>query len=1179
MNKDISKQNDKSANEANKKTADRRKRSVIGRLFKWLLMTVLSVLIIVLILLTGVVFILSPGRLTPIVNHYACEYVNADVEAKKVELSFWSTFPKFSVSVDSLQVVSHAFSSLPDSVRAELPDKADSLLLLKHFSGAVSVPKLLLGKVEIYDIDIVDTHVNLVAINDSVANYLITPPAADEPASEEALSLPDILIDRFTISDDLSVSYCAPAESIDCTVTVRNLNLVDSVSSEPLYALELKGDAGALLPALKLPQTPFFANGLIGWNSARPLAVALQNFSFGVGDVAVNVNTEVDMTDTLVVRELDVKIPRVNVNKVLDVIPDDYTKALQGLDTDLAFEMSAKALAPFRPLENELPVLDAEFIAKATKVKLDRMNLHKLDVDVAARIDCARPDKSVITMRQLAMAGKAMNFTLDGVVKYPMSDPFVDARFDGSLTIQNLPSKLLSMLPCALRGAVHGVANINTRLSYLSPKMFYRSKIDGEVTVDDFRAVMTDGSMETYMRHAAFKFGSCSKSMLKEHVIDSMLTASFNVDTMAILAPGMSLSGSDLMVGVGAKNTASSSDTTQINPIGATIKVGRMTMRSDSDSVRIRVRDSHISASVFRYKGDSRSPMVVAVMNSAAMRYADGQNRAGIRDAEMKFTLHPRPRPQMSAARKARFDSLAALYPTLSSDSIMRMMMQKRDADILAKNSGRENVNVELDNSIYSFLRRWQAGGDFKAKTIRLFTPYFPARSSMKNVDFSFSTDSVVVRNTKLYLGNSDFLLNGSVRNLSRAILSRTGTPYELDFSLESDTIDVNNLTATMLRGAVFAEKISEGTISELTDTDSDAALQKQLDTQVADTTKAAVLVPSNVNAQFALKARHVLYADLWLHGLDGLIEVFDGAVNLDRLRAYTSIGAVNFTALYSAPTVEDLSLAAAIRLKRLNLRSVLDMMPGIDSILPLLNEVRGIVDADLALTTRIDSVMDFDLSSLSLALNISGDSLQLLDNETFRTISKWMMFKHKERNLIDRMDVELAVHDGYVDLYPFIFDIDRYRIGVRGSNDAAFNLNYHVAVLKSPVPFKFGINIKGTPEKMKIRLGKARVNEKTVAESRKITDTVRVNLASEISDVFRRGVKATGSRGLQLKDSRAVGSGSEGLSDEKENLTRADSINLIQHGLIEKPEGFIMPGDTVTTAPAEDSKVVKKKK
>lgn len=446
----------------------------------------------------------------------------------------------------------------------------------------------------------------------------------------------------------------------------------------------------------------------------------------------------------------------------------------------------------------------------------------------------------------------------------------------------------------------------------------------------------------------------------------------------------------------------------------------------------------------------------------------------------------------------------------------------------------------------------------------------------------------MVLRDTKLKMNRSDFLLNGSVRNITRALMSRHGSPFELDFSVKSDTIDINDLTATMLRGAMFADKISAGTMQAIAsgnDDDSDDELQQTLDNQLPDSSRAAVLIPSNINGRFSLKASHVLYADLWLHGLDGLVEVYDGALNLDRLRAYTSIGAVNFTALYSAPTIDDLSLAAAVRIRRLNLRSVLDMMPEIDSLLPLLGEVRGIVDADLALTTRLDSMMNLDIPSLNLALKISGDSLQLLDNETFNTIAKWMLFKKKQRNMIDRMDVELAIHDGYIDLYPFIFDMDRYRLGVRGSNDAALNLNYHVAVIKSPIPFKFGINIKGTPDNMKIRLGKAKINEKTVAESRQITDTVRVNLIKEISNVFRRGVRATGSRGLKLQDTRSPGSGAVNngknapQTDDDDKFSHADSVTMIEQGLIKRPPGFIMPSDSLPTDGTTDKPKKKKSK
>ena len=75
-------------------------------------------------------------------------------------------------------------------------------------------------------------------------------------------------------------------------------------------------------------------------------------------------------------------------------------------------------------------------------------------------------------------------------------------------------------------------------------------------------------------------------------------------------------------------------------------------------------------------------------------------------------------------------------------------------------------------------------------------------------------------------------------------------------------------------------------------------------------------------------------------------------------------------------------------------------------------------------------------------------------------------------------MSVEMLVRDNVLRIFPFAFDIDRYRLGITGYNDLALNFDYHISVLKSPLPFKFGINIKGNPDKYKFRLGGAKYKD-----------------------------------------------------------------------------------------------------
>ena len=71
--------------------------------------------------------------------------------------------------------------------------------------------------------------------------------------------------------------------------------------------------------------------------------------------------------------------------------------------------------------------------------------------------------------------------------------------------------------------------------------------------------------------------------------------------------------------------------------------------------------------------------------------------------------------------------------------------------------------------------------------------------------------------------------------------------------------------------------------------------------------TMAPVLIPANVEANLNVRARNILYSDLLLHDMTGNVLVYDGAVNLHRLKASSDVGSVDLSALYSAPTADDM--------------------------------------------------------------------------------------------------------------------------------------------------------------------------------------------------------------------------------------------------------------------------------
>lgn len=393
----------------------------------------------------------------------------------------------------------------------------------------------------------------------------------------------------------------------------------------------------------------------------------------------------------------------------------------------------------------------------------------------------------------------------------------------------------------------------------------------------------------------------------------------------------------------------------------------------------------------------------------------------------------------------------------------------------------------------------------------------------------------------------------------------RKRAAMNLKLNLTGDTIDINQLVNAAFYGAAYAEKVAQGTTAavKMGDDVSDERLEKQVESSAADSVTGPLLVPMNLDADFNLSSKVVLYEGLTLHDFRGVAMMHEGAIMLTELGATTDAGRVDLNALYSAPTKDEMTLGLGLVLNNFYIEKFNKLFPTVDSILPALNTISGRINAEMVATTDIFPNMDINLGSLSALLTIKGDSLVVIDPETYKTISKWLMFKNKNRNMIDSISAQVAIANNQLEIYPFIFNFDRYKLGLMGNNDLAMNLNYHVSVLKSPIPFKFGINIKGTPENMKIRLGGAKIKENMVAERVNLVDTTRINLVKEMDRVFRRGV-----RKARLKSLNARGHNPGEMLRVYEDLrsdtiSAADSALLIKEGLLPPPPSPSPSSDT----------------
>ena len=1134
-----------------------KKRPVWIKILRGMLWVIACLTAVVLIAITIAVSYLKPERLTPLVEKYANEYlVNADINIGRIEISFWHTFPRFELDITDLSVKSNALSTLPHDSVAGMQVWADSLLTLHRFNGAINIPKLLAGNITLYDIILDRPEINIVQATPQRSNLDIFPESKKEDENNEtSVFISDLSFATFEIRNGMSVRYLSVPDSTDISITLSDTRL--NGNNAPDYSVDIHGLTSASVSDFSIKNLSFGIGGDIRWSQYAPQKLALNNFKISAGKVNTTLSTDINFAEGLRIDRFNFLLPRTPASDIMELIPEEMRGETANLKAGFDMKLGIELTQPFRPAVDSIPSVNVTLEIPEGRADYEQLHLSRFALLAKAEINGEKLDASTINVEKLLAIGQGVGFELNGKIDHIISDPAISGTFKGGVEISRLPKKLLAELPCEIDGSLRADSKFSLRKSYLDQNNFHRIRLTGEATLRNLKISMPELPAELYSRTMELKLGTNSSFTRGDISVDSLLTASLKIDTISAGITGMILQASEVKMGVGCQNTSSSADTSIINPIGGRIVADRLLFRSTEDSTRIRLRKSTVGATLRRYKDDKTKPQLVLNVATDGAFYGDRLNRALLGKLLLLVTAYPSAVTQRPR-RSPLIDSLSVANPDLPQDSLRAMARAIRRArmktlsasDSVAVAEG-EVIDISVDNSMRRLLRRWDARGVLKSERMRVFTPYFPLRNTLSDLNIRFNSDSLTITDTRLRTGHTSLVMNGSVSNIKKALTSiNHQQPLRLDFTLDGDTIEVNEIAGAVFAGAAFAESDTTG-IFIAQESDNERAMQSSVETNASDT-MATLVIPSNVEANINVKANNIAYSNLMFRDFKGRLNVYKGAINLEQLTAATNVGGIDLNALYSAPSKEDASFAFGLGIKDFHIKQFLELVPAIDSLMPLLYGIDGIINANIAATTRISDGMNIDIPTLKAALKLSGDSLVLIDEATFKKIGKWLMFKHKEKNVIDSMNVEMIVQNSQLEMFPFIFDIDRYRLGVMGTNDMAMNLKYHIAVLKSPLPFKFGINISGNVDDMKIRLGKAKFNEKNMPKSVAIADTTRINLVREIGNIFRRGVRDANIGSLDFSGLPDSGTADSSTTD---TISRRDSLYFIREGLIAPPD------------------------
>ena len=243
-------QEKKEIEQPNKSTDSDKKRMPkwLRRTLKTVAWTIGSFITLVVVVLCLIVWILTPPRLTPIVESVANDYLNAEVSIGRAELTIWKTFPYMVIDLQKVDVKSKALNGYKGS----LPAGSDSLLSVGKVHASFNIAEIPLMKFNIRNILIDEPKINVVIASDSLSNLDIFPPSEEKEEGPSPFIINSLVVNKFQITNNHGITYTDMRDSTYARIDTKTISL--DYETDRFYSFLFDGDVHFKSPARQINQ-------------------------------------------------------------------------------------------------------------------------------------------------------------------------------------------------------------------------------------------------------------------------------------------------------------------------------------------------------------------------------------------------------------------------------------------------------------------------------------------------------------------------------------------------------------------------------------------------------------------------------------------------------------------------------------------------------------------------------------------------------------------------------------------------------------------------------------------------------------------------------------------------------------------------------------------------------------
>ena len=461
------------------------------KILGWTLLSI--VLAVVLVASIAIYVVFTPERLTPIARQAADKFITCEHEIGEVDLTFFSTFPRFGLRADGLLLINPKAGAQNDTV-----------VEAKHLVATVDVMEFLNNKnLHVHEAILDDATVNFYIAGDGTTNltdvFVTSPDTTEEDTSAFSLPFDALRVDGLRIKAN-AITFLDEKDTICASLGQTDL----SASANSWEDIFLSLDAQDVCATLK---GETYADSLHVTLDA-PMAVNLDSmhFAFRRAELAVNefalvLSGTADIRDSIGIDAGVATKDKWQIQPLLALVPAKFTSALKDIEVDgkVALEADIKGFLG----ENAMPLVKARLTLEDGEGAYKPLpyRLRDLELDADALLDLNKKEPSTVTIRNLAAKTKDSKLSATGTVNDLMGNMLLDLALKLDANLPDFAYFLPDSM--TLLGRAKGSMKSKISLADLTEMRLHKGRVSADLVLDDIR--YEQDSMIAILPHSTAK--------------------------------------------------------------------------------------------------------------------------------------------------------------------------------------------------------------------------------------------------------------------------------------------------------------------------------------------------------------------------------------------------------------------------------------------------------------------------------------------------------------------------------------------------------------------------------------------------------------------------------------------------------------------------------------------------